>query len=295
LVGVARQREVVILVDALDEAVEEGGVKAAERLVGYFHRLNDRVVTERGNAKICISCRHYPEVAVGTAMQIWVEKENGRDLWTFVLDQLELHVSGWNRESESVRFGLVKAIVQKAAGQFQWASIRVPEVVKSLNDGSHSFAGIHEVLESESNELSALYEEILSSHIEISMRAKAFVFLQWVCLAERPLSLSELRFAMACDQDVIPADHFSCEDSKGFVESDSRMEKLTKSLSGGLAIVNDMVIATRYSLYIRLSRTSFGLAVSGCSFQTPRLHLPCQNPTSSGYVKTDFPPLVLTT
>jgi len=65
--------------------------------------------------------------------------------------------------------------------------------------------------------------------------------MQWVCLAKRPLSLTELRFAMASDWPNPLCRphrlHYELEKSKEFVESDERMETWVRTLSGGLVEV----------------------------------------------------------
>jgi ankyrin repeat protein len=253
LIAVTGFAEVTVLVDALDEAVDqaldEEGPTVAEELLDYFHLLNGRVVAQGGRVHICISCRHYPNVAVGNGLQIYVERENGGDLETFVREQLQSHVSDWDKEPLDARSALVVALVDKAAGQFLWARIRVPEVARSLDDGVHAFEEVHKLIEAESNKLSALYEKIITSKIEVSLRAQALQFMQWVCLAERPLSLEELRFAMACDEDRINHPHQDhCEESEGFINSDNRMGRLAKSLSGGLAEVRNYDHGSRVQL-----------------------------------------------
>ena len=61
--------------------------------------------------------------------------------------------------------------------------------------------------------------------------------MQWICLAKRPLSVTELRFAMASD--CLHTDELQeyCKDARDFVETDERMERLITTLSGGLAEV----------------------------------------------------------
>ncbi|KAH8669453.1 ankyrin repeat-containing domain protein [Tricladium varicosporioides] len=236
---VARKREITIFVDALDEAVDESDNKVAEQLVEYFHTLNDLPVDEGfvGGIKICISCRHYPVVgSLGPGASIVMEDENRRDLWQFVHDRLSSEVAHWYSEPPDVGQRLVNTIVDKAAGVFLWAALRVPKIVKSLNDGSVSIQKISMVVEGESKELFALYETIFANDVPETQRANALLFLQWVCFAQRPLTLAELRFAIASDEDE--AWSGACfEDSADFVESDTRMARLTKSLSGGLAEV----------------------------------------------------------
>jgi len=238
---VAKKRELTLFVDALDEAVDEKGDKAAEWLLDFFHGLNDSVVPEEGSLgglKICVSCRHYPVVkSFGEGAVIQVEKENGIDVWKFVHDKIQRGVAGWEQEPREVRQKLVDTIAKKADGVFLWASLRVPKIVRSLNDGDISFGGVEAMLEAESNDLFPLYELIFENEIQVKHQKKALLFLQWVCFAERPMTLTELRFAMACDDGDTPWLRRSCEESEHFVASDKQMEKLTKSLSGGLVEV----------------------------------------------------------
>ena len=56
---------------------------------------------------------------------------------------------------------------------------------------------------------------------------------QWICFAVRPLSVTELRFAMASDCLQSHESLHFCHVAKDFVEDDERMEKLFTTLSGG--------------------------------------------------------------
>jgi hypothetical protein len=238
---VAAKNEITLFIDALDEAIFPNGEKAALGLVEYFYELNDMTFrdddgTMRG-VRICISCRHYPVVgSLGPGLEVRVEDENRLDLRRYIQDRLCTGIRGWESKPSEMTEQIVDAICKKAAGVFQWAVLRVPELVKSLNDGELEFDEVVDVVAGESNELFALYETILKNDISVTARKKALLFLQWICLAERPLSLTELRFAMACDDDNWSQD--CCEmNTKGFIKSDSQMEKLVVSLSAGLAVV----------------------------------------------------------
>lgn len=124
----------------------------------------------------------------------------------------------------------------KAGGIFLWAKLRLPKIVKRLNDGACEVKYLRTLIDTGSNELFAIYQSILETGIDCGVREKALLFMQWVCLAERPLSLEELRLAMACDG--LTEDGLTeCEDVSSFVRSDERMERLVRSLSGGLAVV----------------------------------------------------------
>ncbi|KAI9774712.1 MAG: hypothetical protein M1839_001673 [Geoglossum umbratile] len=233
MIYIAKTRAVTVFVDALDEA----GFKAAEELVTYFHILNDRLIASN-SVRICISCRHYPVVARIPGLEIYVEKESHGDISTFVHDQLNSKVLVWEEDPTSIDACRVleAAIVKKASGVFQWARLVVPMVSKRLNDGE-SLEAIHQMLARVPEEVGTVYEHILKNVIEASYLARTLHLMQWICLAERPLSLIELRFAMASDDTHIHPPQLRCKDATDFVETDARMEKLAISLSGGLAEV----------------------------------------------------------
>ncbi|TVY39322.1 putative ankyrin repeat protein [Lachnellula occidentalis] len=236
---VARKKEVTIFVDALDEAVDEAGEKAAPSLLEFFHDLNESAAADEGclgGVKICVSCRPYP-VLGSNADEIFVEEHNKADMERYVRERLSAGVLGWQKESEDTHRSLVDVIVETSRGVFLWTSLQVPKVIRSLNDGEVSFQQIKPIIAAESSELYDLYQNILRHDVPVHLRKKSLHFLQWICLARRTLSLTELRFALACDDEddsVLPN---CCEERTDFIDSDSRMEKLARSLSGGLAEV----------------------------------------------------------
>jgi ankyrin repeat protein len=233
---VAKTRAITIFIDALDEA----GVEAAAELVAYFHILNDRLIADNIVTRICISCRHYPVVSDNSSLGIHVEDENYRDILIFVQDWLNSKVLAWEKDSNSIDAcqALKDTIVEKASGVFQWAQLVVPMVIERLN-GGESFEEIRLMLARVPERLGAVYAHILTNVIKAYHHARTLHLMQWICLAERPLSVTELRFAMASDDAGIHPSRISCKDGKGFVETDARMEKLIRSLSGGLAEVKN--------------------------------------------------------
>ena len=68
--------------------------------------------------------------------------------------------------------------------------------------------------------------------------------MQWICLAERPLSLTELRFALVAELCNSSSPPLRCEDVNDFIELDNRMKKQVTSLSGGLAEVKHQKFGT---------------------------------------------------
>ncbi|KAI9838290.1 MAG: hypothetical protein M1819_005558 [Sarea resinae] len=231
VISAASSRPLLIFVDALDEAGEDG----AREVVSFFHRLNDRLARSNGTVKICISCRHYPVVATVPGLHVCVEDHNSKDILSFVREKLGTNIQVGTLSTESLQI-LEKHIVDKASPVFQWASLVLPLVSQKANDGE-SFEDIMAMLAEVPKGLDEVYEHILTSVIKPQHRVKSLHLMQWICLAERPLSPTELRHAIACDDAYIHPSRLKCSDAKGFVESDSRMEILTKSLSGGLAEV----------------------------------------------------------
>ena len=194
---VAQSRGVAIFVDALDETGSETGTE----IVSFFHSLNDALATDRdSSAKICISCRHYPVVARRPGLEIIAEEENHRDIWRFVHWRLTNEVQ--HRPDDPLHEkGIIElgaALVEKAGDSFQWISLMILRVIRMLNDGE-SFEDVSDMISEQSNDLFAFYENILKSVINPRKRGRTLLLMQWVCFADRPLSVSELRFALACD------------------------------------------------------------------------------------------------
>ncbi|CAG8950960.1 hypothetical protein HYFRA_00006357 [Hymenoscyphus fraxineus] len=247
---VSREREVIVLVDAVDEAVRGDGERAAGEVVEWFYTLDNTDLgsgsgdgdgdgdgSDVNGLRICISSRHYPIISLESRLEIRLEDENANDLHRYIHDSLRLGIQGWANEPEHITQPLLSIISSKAAGVFQWAVLRVPKIIKSLNDGEVTFEESQKMIEQESNELFPLYQKIITNDVSLSLRSRSLLFLQWVAFAERPLSLAELRFAIASDGQDRPFSQDCCEKEGGFIDSDARMAKLTKSLSGGLAEV----------------------------------------------------------
>ena len=66
---------------------------------------------------------------------------------------------------------------------------------------------------------------------------RTLLLMQWICLAERPLSVTELRYAIASDDIQIHQARQFCKDARDFVDTDARMQIQLNSLSGGLVEV----------------------------------------------------------
>ena len=95
--------------------------------------------------------------------------------------------------------------------------------------------------------LGVVYTYILREVVDPDDRPQALLIMQWIFLAQRPLSVIELRLGMAIDDSSIQSTVHSGESSENVVEDDLRMVKLIASLSGGLAEVKAFEKVPYYS------------------------------------------------
>ncbi|KAH8745409.1 hypothetical protein BGZ57DRAFT_862505 [Hyaloscypha finlandica] len=221
----AKSRPITLFVDALDEA----GAETASELAEYFHELNKLVVKSR-NAKICISCRHYPVASNNISLEIHVEDENHNDIAKYVEEKLDTERPDFSAEEYQA---LKKTVVGRASGSFMWARLSISMIIRSIRDGE-SLAVINDELCKVPSDLGDVYEYILKTIILAQNRKRTLLLMQWVCFAERPLSVTELRYAIASDNTYIHKERQFCKDARDFVATDKQMQKQLTSWSGGL-------------------------------------------------------------
>jgi len=105
-----REKEVIIIIDAIDEAVHETNQKAAPSLQTFFRQINDSMLVKGWGNKICIACREYPVVAVSrSSLQISIQDSNRQDIARYVSHQLRNGVEGWELQPLEVRTDLENA------------------------------------------------------------------------------------------------------------------------------------------------------------------------------------------
>lgn len=215
-----------IVVDALDEC----GEKAATDLVKFFQRLRSKCSSSKNPLNICFSCRHFPMVSLGNGFEICVEDENHQDIKKYIRGELQ----GLIEQDKELEV-LEDEIISRSSFVFQWVSLVLERALSQYNEGC-SLLDILQRLRDTPTELHSLYENILQ-HLCHSQEKQAgsLHLIQWVCFATRPLSITELRFAMVCDWNTSYMSREQFESSPDFVRDDSKMERRIKALSGGLA------------------------------------------------------------
>ncbi|KAI8663498.1 NACHT-sigma domain-containing protein [Fusarium keratoplasticum] len=225
LLNVLKTRPLWLFVDALDECGEEN----ARKLVKEFKSLLETAPSiELKKFRICFTCRHYPILALDGVFEIWVEKENSKDISTFV--QAEL--SSFRERTSST---IPDLIMKRANGVFLWARLVVKRILDLELEGA-GLKQIEAVILSVPQELDALYRQLIQS-----MSPDSLKLIQWICFATRPLSLEELRWAMLVEADCPHRSLFECQNAGDYPSDDDRMKRRVQTLSCGLAEVTSPV------------------------------------------------------
>lgn len=217
-----------LYIDALDEC----GEKDARDLIAFFESLTSKLAPIEALG-ICFSCRHYPILALERGLTICMEDENHLDIVTYVEGRLH---GGFSDLGKAI--DLTEKIVERASGVFQWV-VLVVSIVLQLHLRGTPMKAILKKLEEIPPELENLYRDLLGG-IEDEDRTQTLLLMQWICFAREPLSVDELRFAMAVDADC-PYKSLSelRQNSPNYVETGEEMERRVKSLSGGLVEIKN--------------------------------------------------------
>ncbi|KAJ4147118.1 hypothetical protein LMH87_001665 [Akanthomyces muscarius] len=221
-ISIVLKRQVVWL---FIDAVDESGKTHAIELVRHLRQLLASISPENLQFLICITCRHYPVLDLGSAYEIALEGENEKDISAYVQDRLSL-------VDEKSASRIADVITNRADGIFMWASLQIDRALELELNGA-SLAKIEAEVLSTPRGLFGVYEELVQNMKE---RSKSLKMIQWICFAMRPLSLDELRWVLAVDADrTSPIKSLKkAQESDEYITSSERMELRLKSLSCGL-------------------------------------------------------------
>ena len=251
---IANRRRVRIIVDALDEA----GVEAANELLTYFHRLIQNLPKFKVDVRICIACRHYPVMEVDIpGYTIVVDTQNRLDIVKYVEQMINSNIPVKTNRDEITRNEIIRMISSRAGSSFQWACLIAPMAIRYHRNGE-SLDWIQERLTKVPPGLSAVYQHIFTVVIdEENMTPKrSLLLMQWISLAQRRLSLSELQFAMSSEDetDLLPLPQ---NDGARTANYNLTKERVT-SWSGGLAEVVYTNPSGDIQLSLHLDRLRYG-------------------------------------
>lgn len=235
LLAAAKCHTITVFIDALDEA----GDLSSRETVQYFHKLNECLSQFKAATSICFSCRHFPIFVVRNVFEVCVENENQADIERYVCAELESSLDTDELEANSNKPAnvLQNLISNKASGVFLWAVLVVPMVITQYNNGEPLDIILNTLAEVPSD-LGEMYKHILTEVLNPKCKPRTLRLMQWICLSKQPLSVTEIRFAMASDDSSVHPALNSCCEAKGFIENDEKMKRQIITLSGGLAEVH---------------------------------------------------------
>jgi ankyrin repeat protein len=225
----ATTQSVNIFVDALDEADDGTDDRNTSRqIVDDFHEINDILYRKKLHSTICFSCRHYPVTKNNQKWEIWVENENHEDISTYICDELEKKLSAGEAENQYL-MEWQDTIIKGAQGVFQWAALVVGMVVQYYDNGMLP-REIRQMLAEVPEGLSDVYKHILKDVVEGKHYRQTLRLMRCVYLAERPLTMAEICFAM----NLPDTETFDSELDELELPTHNTMRKRVMSLSGGL-------------------------------------------------------------
>ncbi|SCO88743.1 uncharacterized protein FRV6_12870 [Fusarium oxysporum] len=221
-------KPVFIFVDALDELSTE-----MQRRQVDFWSLGLKIFDLQG-PRICLSCRHFPSIAVAGCLELALDIYNQTDILNYIKQRLNaripVHEGRWRKE-------LTEKIHTLSSGVFLWVSLVVDEALESYDMGI-SLLGIIRRVEEMPVELEKLYEKMLTTTAFMDPRLAGKMF-QWVIAANRPLRLDEWHHVLAFIQSPKPASLAEWRKSTSHTENDYQLERKIRHLSRGLLEVSN--------------------------------------------------------
>ena len=222
--SVLGQRSLVLFIDALDEC----DWTATQSVISVFENLARSSFSEGTTFNICLSSRYWPQIRIQHCFVARVELENKGDIARYIRGHLD---SAQTIEDLEVLSLLERELLDKAKGTFLWVVL----VIRDLLNASVSGATLREfrkIVQRVPQDLREFYQHQLQS-TESEDRDHILRLLQIVFYAQRPLSPTELRYALAFGCGAF-ASYAEWSQSSEYVRSDEQTEKRIREHSKGL-------------------------------------------------------------
>ena len=224
--SVLEQRNLVLFVDALDEC----DLTQIKPVIRFFEDLASSAVRQETKVNICLSSRYWPQFTIRHCFQTRVEVANQRDIATYVHNTMELP---YPQEGSSIHLADLRIkILEKASGIFLWVILVVQELLNAQDIGATQ-SELLDIVRKVPPDLSGLYLHQLQN-TDVEGRLPLLRLLQCVFFSLRPLSITELRYALAFSTDTFTS-YAEWSESNDYVENDTQMEKRICEISKGLA------------------------------------------------------------
>lgn len=126
-------KPVTIFVDALDECGVDGTSTAARDIVRLFETAMSDAIRDGRNVNLCVSGRHYPNIAFCKSIGVIMEDNNQKSISSFIRKSLPSEAELGCSYNE--RSNLEADLVQKAGGVFLWAKLVMDRMREMFAEG----------------------------------------------------------------------------------------------------------------------------------------------------------------
>ena len=219
------KRSLLVFVDALDEC----DLAATQSVIQFFEDLASSSISEGSNFSICVSSRYWPIFRIPNCLVTRVELENEGDINRYIEKHLDLPQVN---EGEYEVLGLLRnEIRERAKGTFLWVVLVLRELLNASFAGA-TLGELRNIVQNVPPDLGEIYQRQLQS-TKGEDRSRMLRLLQLVFYAQRPLSTTELRYALAFGCKAYSS-HKEWFQSSEYVRSDDQMEKRIREHSKGL-------------------------------------------------------------
>ncbi|EFX01309.1 nacht and ankyrin domain containing protein [Grosmannia clavigera kw1407] len=223
----AKLLPVFVVVDALDECPERNNTR--DELIAEFQKLSQNahvLITSRYSQKIENSLGGFPQIDI---------KATDDDVRRYVEARIEQKksLSGHVRSTPSLREEISETITRNCQGMFLLAQLHMDSLARKLN-----IRGVRAALRSLPIELDETYEQALQriKTLDEEKTSLAYRVLYWISYSYRPLTVAELKHALATEpDDDDPNDDLDDDfDEDGLYETD-----LMVTVCAGLVTVDE--------------------------------------------------------
>ena len=228
--SVLGQRSLILFVDALDEC----DLTATQSVIHIFENLARSSFSEGTNVSICVSSRYWPQFRIQNCFTARVELENGGDIARYLQKHLES-----TRINEDLEFNatLRAEILDKAKGTFLWVVLVTRELLQANTAGA-TLRELRDIVQRVPVELGDFYQHQVQN-TKSEDRERMLRLLQLVFYAQRSLSPTELRYALAFGCEA-HASYAEWSQSSEYIRSDEQMEKRIREHSKGLVEIAEL-------------------------------------------------------
>ena len=226
--SVLGKRSLLLFVDALDEC----DLAATKSVIQFFEDLTSSSIAEGSNFNICLSSRYWPIFRIRSCFVARVELENEGDINRYIEEHLGLPQVN---EKEFEVLALLRTEIRgRAKGTFLWVVLVIRELLNASVAGA-TLGELRSIVQNVPPDLGEVYQHQLQS-TKTEDRDRMLRLLQLVFYAQEPLSVTELRYALAFGCKAYSS-YGEWSQSSEYVGSDDQMENRIRGHSKGLVEV----------------------------------------------------------